>query len=64
MMQNIPCGLLIQRDVMKNFINTDLEAILTASLRNDVKSAVTEMLLSDWSVLQNFKGRQTNFLSI
>ena len=39
---------------MKNFINTDLEAILTVSLRNDVKSAVTEMLLSDWSVLKNF----------
>ena len=55
MMQNIPCGILIQRDVMKSFINTDLEAILTVSLRNDVKSAVTEMLLSDWSVLQNFK---------
>ena len=61
MMQNIPCGLLIQRDVMKNLVNTDLEAILTVSLRNDVKSAVTEMMLSDWSVLQNFKLRQINF---
>ena len=40
---------------MKNFINTDLEDILTVSLRNDVKSAVTEMLLSDWSILHNFK---------
>ena len=55
MMQDILCGLLMQTDVMKNFINTDLEAILTVSLRNGVKSAVTEMLLSDWSVLQNFK---------
>ena len=55
MMQNIQCGVLIQRYFMKSFINTDLEAILTVSLRNDVKSAVTEMLLSDWSVLQNFK---------
>ena len=50
MMQNIPFSLLIQRDVMKSFINNDLEAILTVSLGNDVKSAVTEMLLSDWSV--------------
>ena len=55
MMKNIPFSLLIQRDVMKIFINNDLEAILTVSLRNDVKSAVTEMLLSDWSVLQNDK---------
>ena len=50
MMQNIPFSLLIQRDVMKSFINNDLEAILTVSLGNDVKSAVTEMPLSDWSV--------------
>ena len=55
MMQNIPCGLLIQQYFMKKFINTDLEDILTVSLRNDVKSAVTEMLLSGWSILQNFK---------
>ena len=35
--------------------NTDLEAILTVSLGNDVKSADTKVLLSDWSVFQNFK---------
>ena len=34
---------------------------LLYQIGNDVKSAITEMQLSDWSVLQNLKWRQMSF---
>ena len=42
MRQNLPCGLMVQRDLIKSF-TTDLELFLTLSLGNDVKLAVSEI---------------------
>ena len=43
------------RGFMKIIKRAVLEAVLSLSLGNDDKSAVTENLLSNLSVLQNFK---------
>ena len=48
-------GLFRWRGVMKNIKQAVLEAILSLSLGNDYKSAVTENLLSNSSFLLNFK---------
>ena len=53
-MQNIQLGLLRYGGLMENINKVVLEGIINVSLGNDIKR-VWEELLTDWSILQNFK---------